>query len=1248
MVMTSSQISGLVGAQQAMFGNFQSYAAQITPSYGGDGGGGQGGPGSPMMGGGNFQPPSPGYGSPYGVGMGVPPPPPPMPPTGYGPNPAMMQHGGMGQSMAGMGWMGRSQYGAQSFGERMMGTGLNAAGTMGTGAGYLNMGAGVAGMMGFGGLGMAALGGIPAMGAVAAAGYGVNQMGTGFRQRQGVNRVLRNQFGGMQGIGGGRGGSGFGTEEMGQISQMVREMGTEDLFTNVEELTRVMDKTAQMGLYRGVQSAKQFRTKFKETVDSLKEIAQTMGTSLEEASGLMQQGRSMGFFSGADINRNMMKTRFGAQASGLSVGQVQEMGQIGTQMGRTMGMRGRQGAQAMQSMGMNIAQQMQMGLMSDETVAEATGGLTGGEGATAMATQMLQMNDRWLSSGAGRVMMAGLWDPASGGINQSMMRRVQSGQVGLRELRTMGRQNIAQTGGRQSEFFSQEERLRGQLQEEGGGGLAFGAVGQHFAQRRGLQLEDPIVQRFLRKRFGMTQSQVEGHTQAFRNMPQAMERSRARIAQQMESSAGERSREMGGIQGLERRLSQHWERSVENPFRDLADRMTTVISRGVEQLVEDFEGRVKVQMTDQTKLAYEELAMWGSTDRMPGLGGGGGRRGSTSTDVSGLMGSGGGDVGLLRGAARALGTITGARGSESLLETAHGMGLGRMVGKKFRLRSQNKGRGQYEQRLGGGPGENIFGLGGATYATAGDIENEIREANAIRMSSAEDLGVDSGALDRMGTAARNAVMERYADPESAATYDRKNSRGLNTASRDSLAQKRIALIRSKDAEVDRRFAALDGNRDKEIALLRVIEEASGVAETTLAAPAGPSGVGSSVEGTMDEIRSWRKESISGLSGLRTGTKTTQGGGGILGGDSTTDTRLNLSQEVVRGLMEVDAVRENFHAWRFGDASEKRDALGRLGQLAKTKGGELSAEQQKALGRITATQADDLDATSGELSHFMGRYFKSVGAEGMVAITTRERELGRGMKRGLEEQHHAYATANREEAFNKLKEIARIRRGAQSKDDVIAAGKRERAFYAAYSGDEEVQDLLSRTPGMEYMAAGVGATARLAETLTTPGRGKSGRVGRLLEESLRAAGLEDLKISDAELANLSAMTKSGDTDLVYTAIQEHARKKGSEFLQKLQSRSKLIKGALKTGVDGVQDEEIDVWASRAGAGAAAKLRAESGGGDNTATSALQEKMLSSMKKQMLIQMEIARGVGGPIDEKLHAALVKMAYGTGGDE
>jgi hypothetical protein len=514
-----------------------------------------------------------------------------------------------------------SGYG-QALGERFMGAGLR-AGSAGIGlasgaVGLAPLAAMGAGALGVGIPGLAALGGplgLGVAGGLAVAGYGAGQMMTGFEQRQGVNQVLRSRFGGAVGIGSGRGGRGFSTEEMGGVSTMLREMGTEDVYSSMEELTRVMDRTAQMGVYKGVSSAREFKTKFKQTVDALKEIAQTMNTTLEGASEFMQSSRQMGFFSGQDISRNLMGTRMTAATTGMSVPQIQQIGQMGSQMGMAMGMRGRTGARYAQGLAGQIGAAVQGGALSEEQLFEATGGLTGAEGIQALTGTVMQANQRFLRRGAGRMLTAAAWDPESGGVNREVMEQIQGGEISFQEARRMARRNVSATGGQRSEFFSQEDRIRGEVGAEGGIEMGVGMLEAHLQRRgRGEDFDDPIAQRFLRRQMGYSQSQVEAIQVMRREMPRTMAQSRESMRQEASNMIQTRRREGQGLEGMRRRWSQWWEREIENPIQQAADDMTSTISQGIEGMMNDFEGRIQTSISSQTQ---SQMQAWARTGERP-------------------------------------------------------------------------------------------------------------------------------------------------------------------------------------------------------------------------------------------------------------------------------------------------------------------------------------------------------------------------------------------------------------------------------------------------------------------------------------------------------------------------------------------------------------------------------------------------------------------------------------------------------
>lgn len=584
MVMTSDQIMQMGLSQQAYFGNVQNYSRSISPMG--------------SMAGFPYT-----AGSQQGFAEQA---------LGTSLSGIMGLTGGLSNVMGGVaGLAGGIQMGAAGIGA--VGGLMSGAGMMsGAAAGTAALGAlpGIGTAVGIaGGLPFAAGAGLMAGGAAAA-----GQVYGGFQQRQDVNRSLRQNFGGMMGIGGGQGGMGFNAREMGGISTMMREMSGNDMFMQFDELTRVMDRTADMGLYRGVQSAREFREKFRKTVDTLKEIASTMQTSLEGATQFMEQQRNQGFFSGEDINRSLMRTRFQAGATGMTTQQLGQIGQMGAQQGRAMGMLGRSGAQAAQMMAGNVAMAMRMGSVSDEMISEATGGLTGAEGAQAFSGRMMGVTNRFLSRGAGRALMAGLWDPESGGVDMDMLRQAAGGGLSFRDALRKGRANISATGGRRSEFFAQEERIRGRMLASGMGPEAvMGMLGQHMEKQRGLSLDDPIMQRWVRRRLRVSQSEVELMAKMTQELPSILQEQRARFGQQMEQEGVNRAREGAGIEGFRRKIQQVWERDVLNPFRQVGDDLTTAFSEAVQGAVNDLEGRVSTRMTTVGKQMTLELARTGKS-----------------------------------------------------------------------------------------------------------------------------------------------------------------------------------------------------------------------------------------------------------------------------------------------------------------------------------------------------------------------------------------------------------------------------------------------------------------------------------------------------------------------------------------------------------------------------------------------------------------------------------------------------------
>jgi hypothetical protein len=960
-------------------------------------------------------------------------------------------------------------YPTQHLAENMLGGGLGLATTVGRGAlnigGLAAMGAGVAAGFGIGGPLMAAAGGLPglmALGAFEVAQFAVENVYTGVRQRQDVNRILRQYHGQRMGIGQGRGGMGFGVAEMGDMSTMIREMAGDDIFAQVDDLTRVLERTSQMRMYRGVQNAQQFRQRFRDLVGGLKEIAETLHTSLEGATEYLDQQRQMGFFRGQDISQSLMRTRMISGATGLGMAEMQQIGMQGAAIGRMMGMRGRVGAAALQGMAGNIALAVGTGSLSEEMLSEATGGLTGPAAAQAMAGRMMEINQRWLSRNVGPMSLAGFWDPTTGGIDRSVLSRAASGELSFGELRAIARRNIARSGGRQSEFFRDEERLRGMLMQEAGGDVMLGMLGQHFEQQRGLSLDDPIMQRWLRRHLGASQAEVETMVEMRRQLPQLLEERQVRFRQQVEAEAMNRVRERTGLMGLRRRISNWWERDVEGPLRQAGDDLVTVFTESIDKMTGELEGRINTHVGAAAQQAAKEFARTGEM-----------RAGS------------------------ALMTLDQARA----YERAHGITTG--------TGAPTTGLGRIGVRLGmrdPGTRARLEAMGAFRYgtldanATAAEMEqywNRVAD-RAARIPS--ELGLEGERLSNLQREVNQAVVfNKYRAGFDPSTDPTQHADFL---------RKRITLLQEKVPE----FARLTTNKSWE-EQLAVLGPAEGKLAGRYKSPVSGLGAMSlaDLEGRLRQHREIQQQLLREMNQANRPSEPAYTGW-MIGGDVTAfggyaDRRTEAD---FAGLFR--AAGENAELQRYiraagGEAVGvgAREARTELSLLAE--GGGITGPLAGV--SLTDTQRRALWAGLNNQEQ-MGRFVQYLeGDRAQAAIIMNSHYLKRAQELSQWLGRHA------EEAGDRLRSNAAVefRRHLER----VQAGQADRgelaAWYLRYGGTEEMANLRAVLeqeeggPGAHY-AAGMSAMSRVYRELTRGARSGTERSRRLLAHVLGSAGVRD--------------------------------------------------------------------------------------------------------------------------------------------
>jgi hypothetical protein len=586
----------MIGGQQAMFGNFASYSQQISP------GGGQGYQPTyhnPMGGGGGGYAASP-YNTDANIGQSLGPAgvsaaaniAPPM--LGAA---AMMGSFAPGRLGSAFGMLDPTMAGMTGFGAA---SGIN-FGRHGafSGAGWRNLASGIGRVAsgglggiaraGLAGLGGAAIAAAPALVAGQALSYAGGQMVQGAQFQNQVHGFMQNQFRHLNPQS--ATGFGFSREQTSGVADMLRTMGHQDTMTGPQELLRVMKQGVGSGHFRAVQDVKEFKSRFKEMVKTLKTISEDMSTTLEGAMPFFQRSKQMGFWTPQDIVRSSQMTRQAAQATGMSVAQTQGMMAQGAAMARQVGAQGALGAQGMaRTMGL-VGGGLRSGVISEREMAEATGGLTGAAATQSMAGSLQAATTRFARGRTGRWLLAALGNRGFQGFDQNRLQQLMSGNMSIGDISRLARRNIGRQGA--FNFVQNEQDLRGQLLRQGPGaqlGLIRGLIGNRLY---GEGAKDRYITRRLMKRyFGVGGRQADMMAKLARVAPEIMQQNRARSAAVLDQQERERDRMMAGsVEGLKRKAAQWWDRNVKDPLQKFGADMSKSISDWWERTTDKFWGR---------------------------------------------------------------------------------------------------------------------------------------------------------------------------------------------------------------------------------------------------------------------------------------------------------------------------------------------------------------------------------------------------------------------------------------------------------------------------------------------------------------------------------------------------------------------------------------------------------------------------------------------------------------------------------
>jgi hypothetical protein len=592
MPLSSYQVSGLMSGQQQMFANYAAYAGQISP----EGPPGMSGYGAPLSQQSPIGPPPIFDQGPFNAG--------PQAMAGmHAAMPAMMGAGILAGSFLpgalgrGIGRLDPFQAGLAGFGRASgLTSGIKAGAGMGEMFGGMaenlgRIGAGGlgniarAGVVGLGGAAMAALPAFVGMKAVEFAG---GQMVEGAQFTNQVQRTLGQNFRFQNPLS--QTGYGFSREQGAEIAGTVRQMGNREIMSSPQEMLRIMEQGIQGGLFRPVQDAKAFQTKFKDMVGALKEIAKTFNTTLEGAMPFLQEGRRMGFWTPSDVMRMAASTRATAATTGMTVAQVQQMQEQGAGMARSIGAQGAMGALGMQRTMDVVGGGLRSGVISEQRMAELTGGLQGSEAIAALSGTLQAGTTRFASSRTARWLLAATANKSMTGLDEGRLGMLTSGRLGIDQIRGMAEKNVQ---GRGADFVMGEEEMRGELLKRGPEAQAGFIAGIAGKRLYGDSAMDKLVtRRLIQRYFGGDARQADTMAELARHMPQILRDNSRRAEAEADRMAMSHEEMMDhSYEGLKRKVTDWTKKFIEEPLQKAGSEFSQGIGDMWEKVTDKVWGR---------------------------------------------------------------------------------------------------------------------------------------------------------------------------------------------------------------------------------------------------------------------------------------------------------------------------------------------------------------------------------------------------------------------------------------------------------------------------------------------------------------------------------------------------------------------------------------------------------------------------------------------------------------------------------
>lgn len=334
----------------------------------------------------------------------------------------------------------------------------------------------------------------------------------GMRDQAGTNAMLRQNF---QFLGGqGTLGRGFSQMQMGQIGNMLQTETQRMPFTSNAELNQLIQGGQEAGLFRAVRDVESFGRRFRTMLEGLRRIQNELGGTLADALNFTRGSQQLGIFTPGGQRQFAVEMRDTMSTTGMNQNELFSIAATGSMLSRAAGGFGRQGAVGALRTARTLGAALSTGVINQEALSEATGGLQGDEAIQAFTARTLQQSLRHSRTPAGRYFLFAAANQQGTGLDQGMLDRLRMGDVTTGEIMRTAHGNVNRMG--RARALNREGILRGAAMEEGGLSLQIAEMRARIGERA-LAGGDDLAQLYMQRRMGLSQGEAQLWTGLMRN-----------------------------------------------------------------------------------------------------------------------------------------------------------------------------------------------------------------------------------------------------------------------------------------------------------------------------------------------------------------------------------------------------------------------------------------------------------------------------------------------------------------------------------------------------------------------------------------------------------------------------------------------------------------------------------------------------------------------------------------------------------